>query len=212
MKKFPYEIIKLITFFIGIIGVGLGVALMNKSNLGLGPWNVTDANLERWIGVTIGQASIIHTFVIITIVAAFNRHLKYYLSLITTVLVGFAIDIWNYEIFRELIPSYIGEQILFEVLGFFGITIGLALIMMTKYPAMVFDELTLTLQRLFKQTSFALVRMVIEFTGLILALLYGLIGGFGLGAVGINPIILAFLFGPAIHFFKSYFERIKLWK
>jgi uncharacterized protein len=212
MKNIRREVIKLLTFLLGVILIGFGVTLMNKSGLGLGPWNVTDANLERWIGVTLGQSSIIHTFVIITLVAILNKNLKYYLSLITTMCVALSIDVWNYEIFATLIPQHLGEQIAFEVIGFLGITIGLAFIIITRYPAMVFDELTLTLNRMFKRISFSTIRMGIEFFGLFLALIYGVLGGFGFGELGINPIILAFCFGPAIQFFKLRFERLIVWE
>ncbi len=212
MKNQRREVIKLLTFLLGVMLIGFGVALMNKSGLGLGPWNVTDANLERWTGVTLGQASIIHTFGIISIVVILNKNFKYYLSLITTTLVGLAIDFWNYGVFETFIPQHFGEQIGSEVVGFLGITIGLAFIIITHYPAMVFDELTMTFNRFFKRVSFSTVRMGIELSGLFLALIYGVVGGFGLGALGINSFLLAFCFGPAIQFFKIQFARLFNWE
>ena len=207
MKFTLRHLYRFLTFFVGGIVIGFGVALMNKSGLGLGPWNVTDANLEMWIGVTLGQASIFHTFVVITIVSLLNKNPKYYLSLITTAFVGAAIDVWNYQIFASFLPTSLLEQVIVELIGFLGITIGLALILITRYPAMVFDELTLTLHRIFPVLSFPMIRIGIEFSGLALAFLYSWLGGFGLGALGWSPFVLAFCFGPAIHFFKTQFER-----
>lgn len=207
MKLTPRHVYRFVTFLVGVMVIGLGVSLMNKSALGLGPWNVTDANLELWIGVTLGQASIIHTFVVITLVSILNKNPKYYLSLLTTAFVGLAIDLWNYHILATLSPGSLMEQMIFELIGFLGITIGLALILITRYPAMVFDELTLTLHRFFPILSFSIIRIGIEFTGLAIAFLYSWLGGFGLGALGWSPIILAFCFGPAIHFFKTQLER-----
>ena len=211
MKINSRETLRFITFLAGVMLIGLGVSLMNKSGLGLGPWNVTDANLELWIGVTLGQASILHTLVVITLVSILNKNPKYYLSLITTALVGLAIDLWNYTILGGLLPQSLFEQIIFEIIGFLGITMGLASILITRYPAMVFDELTLTIHRMFKHLTFPTIRIFIEFSGLGIAFIYSALGGFGLGALGWSPFVLAFCFGPAIHFFKQYFQRLVKW-
>lgn len=205
---------RILLFTLAVIVTGLGVVLMKKSDLALGPWNATDANLSLLSGevITLGMASQIHTFAIITLVVVLNGKLKYYLSLITTLLVGWSIDLWNLVVLSGFVPTDLTLRIACLTLGFLFICIALAIIVVTKFPAMVFDELTLTLSRLLHIRSFPAIRIVLEGVGLLLAILYGWIGNFGFGTVNIGAVILAFMFGPAISFFIGWLKNLSFIK
>lgn len=205
---------RVLLFALAVIVTGLGVALMKKSDLALGPWNTTDANLSLLSGeiITLGMASQIHTFAIITLVVVLNGKLKYYLSLITTLLVGWSIDFWNLSALASFAPSDVVLRFVILGLGFLCICVSLALIVVTRFPAMVFDELTLSLSRLLRIRSFPAIRIGIEALGLLLAIVYGLIGQFGFGTVNLGAVALAFMFGPAISFFIKQFQRLRFFK
>jgi uncharacterized protein len=89
------------------------------------------------------------------------------------------------------------------------LTLGLVMMISTKYPAMVFDELTLSLMKLFHIEKFLTMRLMNELFAIVLASILGFMAAIGFGAVSIGSFILAWMIGPMISFHLSWIKRIK---
>jgi hypothetical protein len=89
-------------------------------------------------------------------------------------------------------------------------TWGLATIIISGFPPNVYDDLQLTLIRVFKIKSFTVARWIIEFSGLTLGLIYALIEGNGLGSITILSFLLAVAFGTLITFFLNLYKRFEI--
>jgi len=78
----------------------------------------------------------------------------------------------------------------------------------TKYPAMVFDELTLSFMRLLRINSFFKARIIIELIAIILAIIFGFMASIGFGAVSYGSLFLAFMVGPMIELQLHMLKRL----
>ena len=75
------------------------------------------------------------------------------------------------------------------------------MIISSKFPAFVFDELMIMLMSIFKTKKVAMVRVAIEITGITLGIIFGFLAGVGFGAVGIGSVLMAIVLGPILSFF-----------
>jgi uncharacterized protein len=78
--------------------------------------------------------------------------------------------------------------------------LGLAMVVVTTYPAMVYEELTLVLMKRFHIKTFFATRILIELFALVLAVGIGFLAGIGFGKVSFGSVVLAIGIGPIIHF------------
>ncbi len=206
MKITPSHIIRAIIYFLGIVITGLGINTLLRSALGAGAWDTVIYNLRAFItnilnlNVTLGTVSFIIYLLVLAFVMIYNKKLKYLIVFVPIFGISLAIDFWDIVVFGNYFPTALWLRGLFYLIGTFILTMGLALIIVTRYPAMVFDELTLLLMRLFKSNSFFKTRILIEVFAIILATLFGFLSHIGFGAVNFGSLILALIIGPLIEF------------
>jgi uncharacterized membrane protein YczE len=97
------------------------------------------------------------------------------------------------------------------VVGGLLLPFGLSLIVLSNFPAFVFDELMLMLMDVFNTKKIGGIRLGIEILGIGLGILFGVLAGIGLGAVNIGSIILAIVLGPIMSFYiktlQPYYQK-----
>lgn len=191
-------ILKGIIFVVGIFITGLGVNVLLRAQLGAGAWDTVTYNLSQLINSSLGIASAIVNFFVLLVVILTNRKWKYLFVLIPIASIALAIDFWDLLVFRDFTVDRFIFQLLFYTIGAILLPLGLAVVMTSKLPAMVFDELTLALMRFFKVKRFFTMRIFIELFAIILASALGFAAGIGFGAVNVGSFILAFSIGPVI--------------
>ncbi len=208
--------LKYITLYVlGILALGLGVALFARANLGVPPWDTAILNLKRLlislqISITLGQSSLIHTFSLLMVVLILGRRWQSLMAVFPMVAISLSIDFWDSFVFINLSSDSLNlfTRIVFFVLATFLMTWGLATIIISGFPPNIYDEFHLTILKVFRIKSFALGRWIIEFMGVGTGLLYALIQGDGFGSITILSFILAVAFGSLITFFvKQYKTR-----
>ena len=86
---------------------------------------------------------------------------------------------------------------------------GLSLMITTKFPSMVYDEMTFAFMEIFKINNFLKVRVGVELLAVLIAITQGLFIGIGLGSVSIGTVILAITIGPMIDYFIKLVNKIK---
>ncbi len=192
--------IRLFFYFFGFFLTAFGVTALIRSRLGAGPWDTVTNNLSALIGITLGQASMTVNACIVLFLLIVNRKSRYIFTVVPIVAIGLFIDVWDILILGDLFLSNFFLQLLFFALGVFFITSGLAIVIVTGFPAMIFDELTFTLMRLIKSESFFKVRLFVEFFAITLAIILGFLASIGFGAVNVGSILLALTIGPLINY------------
>ena len=205
-------------YALGILTLGMAVALLKRGNLGVPPWDTSTLNLKSLldyydISITVGQSSLIHTTGLLFITFLLKRSWKTFLALIPMVLVSLAIDAFDLFFF-VWIPSYdamLGMQILLFTLGTLLMTFGLAAIIISGYPPNIYDAFQLAIMDVFHLRSFTIARWILEFSGIGLGILYALLEpGEGLGTVTLLSIGLAAIFGTIIKQYIKMFKALKL--
>jgi uncharacterized membrane protein YczE len=214
-NQFSFRYISL--YFIGILALGLGVSLFSRADLGVAPWDTAVINLKSLlssqnISITLGQSSLIHTTLLLILVLGIGRRLQSMLAIFPMILISFSIDFWDVVILPVIFPSPtpLWLNIIFFLIALVIMTWGLATIIISGFPPNVYDDLQLTLIRVFKIKSFTLARWIIEFSGLSMGLIYALLEGDGLGSITILSFFLAFAFGSFITFFVNIYKRLEI--
>ncbi|MBM3909636.1 MAG: hypothetical protein FJ352_02580 [Firmicutes bacterium] len=202
-------------YFIGILALGLGVALFSRANLGVAPWDTAVINLRSLlqsqdISITLGQSSLIHTTFLLILVLLIGKRWQALLAIFSMLLISLSIDLWDVVILPILFPSPL--PLWLSILCFLSalviMTWGLATIIISGFPPNVYDDLQLTLIRVFKIKSFTLARWMIEFSGLLLGFIYAMLEGNGLGSITILSFLLAVAFGSFITYFVKLYQRL----
>lgn len=213
--RFSFRYLSL--YFIGIIALGLGVSLFSRANLGVAPWDTAVINLRSLllslnVTITLGQSSLIHTTFLLLVVLLIGKRLQALLAIFPMILISLSIDLWDVVILPSLFPSAIplSLKIVFFLFALVVMTWGLATIIISGFPPNVYDDLQLTIIRVFKIKSFTLARWMIEFSGITLGLIYALLEGDGLGSITILSLLLAVAFGSFITFFVKLYQRFEI--
>jgi uncharacterized membrane protein YczE len=213
--RFSFRYITL--YFLGILALGLGVALFTRANLGVAPWDTAIVNLKRLLDtydivITLGQSSLIHTTLLLLTVLWIGKRWQSLLAIFPMITISLAIDLWDLWILPQFIPGSLDLpiKIILFVLATVLMTWGLATIIISGFPPNVYDDFHLTIMRVFAMKSFTLARWIIEFLGVSLGLTYALIQGDGLGGVTILSLGLAITFGVLINAFVKMYRLFNL--
>jgi uncharacterized membrane protein YczE len=147
---------------------------------------------------------------IMTIVLLYRKDVRLLLMFLPIGLVALTIDFWDIVVYQEYQAVGLMRPILYVVGGLL-LPFGLSLIVLSNFPAFVFDELMLMLMDVFNTKKIGGIRLGIEILGIGLGILFGVLAGIGLGAVNIGSIILAIVLGPIMSFYiktlQPYYQK-----
>ncbi len=205
-------------YFLGIVCLGLAVALLKRGNLGVPPWDTSTLNLQSLLStyditITVGQSSLIHTTGLLLLTLLMTQSWKALFALFPMILVSQSIDLFDLVLLSE-IPIYesnlIVQSLLF-IIGTLFMTFGLASIIVSGYPPNIYDAFQLGLMKTFHIKSFTQARWILEFSGIGLGILYAIIeGGPDWGSVTVLSIGLAAIFGTVIKMYIALYKRLNL--
>jgi uncharacterized membrane protein YczE len=189
-----------ICLFAGFGCFGLGIALMVRANLGLGPWDVFHQGLGFRTGITIGTAGVL-TGAVILLGWIPLREKPGFGTVLNVLTIGPVCDLC-----LLFIPDGEGLALRWAMLlgGVVLTAIGSALYLPTRLGAGPRDGLMMGLHRRYK-LSIRLARTVVELCAL----------GFGWwlgGTVGIGTLVFALGIGPTIQFMLGVVKRIGLFR
>ena len=115
-------------------------------------------------------------------------------------------------IFKDLFIELFYLRAILYVVGGYLLSLGLALTILSLYPAMVFEELTYTMMNLLKVKKFFSMRIMIEVFAILLATGFGFLAGIGFGAVNMGSFLLALILGPMISMNLYLFRKLYYFK
>lgn len=169
---------KTIRLVLGTILCGSSTVFMLNSNLGLLPWDVFHQGVSRVTGMTIGEVSIVLSFVIIFLSLALGEKVGIG-TIVNIVLGGKAIDIINDS---NIIPisHNIISGIIMLVIGMLVMGYGCYLYMGCGLGCGPRDSLMVGLSKRVNKPV-KIIKTIIEVTALIIGIILG--GKFGIGTV-----------------------------
>lgn len=202
-----YTLLKICLYTLGILMIALGINVIFRSMLGAGAWDAVAKNFSELTTLTIGTASFIINIIVLAVVSLYRREKKYASILIPIIGIALAVDFWDIVVFKDLLLTSIYLKLLFYIIGAIILTFGLAIMIISTYPAMVYEELTLMGMKLFKIKKFFTMRILIELFAISLAIMIGFLAKINFGAVNLGSFILAIAIGPLISIHLKYLSK-----
>ncbi|MBX0357256.1 YitT family protein [Halobacillus sp. Nhm2S1] len=179
-----------IIYVAGLVVSSLGLALIIKSGLGVGPGDSIAVGLSMHLPVTVGSVMIV-AFVILLLVNAKLEHKRpQFESLIPIIIRGRTLDIFLYGLLENMEYEAWWAQWGIFSLGLFATAVGISVYLRTPFPRIPLDHFMMIMNEKTNQSK-STVRIFSE-SGMALI-------GFLLGApVGFGTLIVALLLGPLI--------------
>ncbi len=192
--------IRIMIYVIGFFVITFGIRTIIASDLGAGPWDTTTYNLHQLIPGTLGTAAFIVQATVMGVVLAYRRNKRFLLMIVPIIGIALALDFWDLIVFTRLDLSSVAflSRTLMYVTGALIVTFGIALIIQSGFPAGVYDELMLVFMDAIGTRSIFFARVLVESLAITLALMFGMIGGFGLGQVNLGSVVLVFTIAPLL--------------
>lgn len=207
----------LLFYFLGLITLGFGVNIMKASDLGAGAWDTVTINIRSFMQlnlnqdwVSLGMVSFTISFILMIIVMLYRKEAKFLWMIVPILLVSVMIDFWNIILFHDRLASSLYFQVPFYIAGSLLLPLGLAFVVKSGFPAFVFDELMLMFVKIFHAKKITFVRIVIEFTGILIGTIFGFLSMYpingGLGAVNYGSVLFAFTLSPIMTVYYKIFK------
>jgi len=211
-RKMIFNFKNFLIYFTGLIVIAFAVIMMKKSHMGVSSWDTLHYSLTALIGISFGTAAIIVAIIFLIFVTIANRHFKYLLMAIPIVFVGYVIDFFDIDVFGSFAPTLLTTKILTYLLGLVLLPFGGSLLIISTFPAGVFDEAMLAIMRLFKTNKLVLVRAIMEISAVTVAIIFGFIAGIQFGMVNIGTLIFSITVGMFTKMYLKLFERVGLYE
>lgn len=197
--------------------IAIGVVFALRSNLGLSTWDTLHYALHKFVtkflfNLTIGEATIVVAVLFTLVIMYLNRKIKYIAMGIPIWYVGRLIDYFDLDLLVNFTPTDMAIRIICFIVALVSLTLGGTLLIVSGFPAGVFDEFTLSIMRIFKTNNLARTRVIIELIAVLVAIIISILAGEGLGALSIGTIIFALSVGPILKILLTFFERIGLYE
>ncbi|CDQ21161.1 hypothetical protein SAMN05192559_10656 [Halobacillus karajensis] len=193
-----------IIYVVGLVVSSLGLALIIKSGLGVGPGDSIAVGLSIHLPVTVGSV-MIAAFIILLLVNAKLEHKRpQFESLIPIIIRGRTLDIFLYGMLENMNYDTWWAQWGIFSLGLLATAVGISIYLRTPFPRIPLDHFMMIMNEKTKQSK-STVRI---FSESVMALI-----GYLLGApVGIGTLIVALLLGPFIQWSFQWARPIaRLW-
>jgi uncharacterized membrane protein YczE len=197
--------VKEVAFYLfGTITIALGVVLVIKSRLGTGPWDTFFIVLARRIDfLTIGQSAILITGLLTLLTSYLRKNKALLLMIIPIFMVGNFIDLFDLIIFKDYRPEGLSQGLPY-LFGLMIVPLGGTMLVITKYPAGVFEEATLLIKDLLKLQQIFPARMLLETFPVLVSLSLSWLWFQDNGAVSVGTLGFILLTGPFFQFYMKH--------
>ena len=210
--KRELKLSRILKYIVGMILIALGVTFMLKSSIGNSSWDTLHYSLEHLFNISFGTATIIVATIFMIMTVVLNKSLKYVLMWIPVLIVGPLIDLFILVFDAGTVAELLYMKILYFIIGLSVLPLGGAFLLISNYPAGVFDEFNLAVVRKFKFKSLVPTRVIMELTAVLIAYVLGRIAGIGFGKIGIGTLIFAISVGIYLKVYLKLLERIGLYE
>ncbi|WP_275887836.1 YitT family protein [Bacillus sp. P14.5] len=187
-------------FFVGLMILTLGVALIIKANLGAASWDALAVGESTTFGITVGTCVFINGIILIFINAFLLKRKPEILAALSIFIIGLMIDFWLLIGLKNFAPDHLGVQSATLLIGILALGVGIAVYLQAKFPSSPMDTIMVAISERFG-LSLRSSRLISEGLALALAVAFG-------GAVGIGTVIVTLSLGFIVQFFFPKFENL----
>lgn len=185
-------------YITGVFVTSLGTILMKRANLGMAPWSASHVNLSVFLNVTIGTANAIHTTFLLLALLILTMKWKSLFALVTIVNFSLTLDFIDLILLKDFVLDNDIMRWIILLIGFFGITFGNAVLIHSKIPAFILDQVGEAIRAKIKGLSFGGARTLLNIVALSLALVYAIFSQEFFGALTLLTIVIGVIIGPII--------------
>jgi|GEM_PF-257885 len=201
-----------IFYLLGSVFIAFSVVMILRSNIGLSSWDTLHYSLHKLLNITVGTATILVAATVTLFIVFVKKEPHYFFMAVPIILVGGLIDLFNEVIFASFSVSGLLNRSLLYLVGLLALPLGGALLIISTFPAGVFDELMLLIMKLSNSNKMTKIRVIMELSAVTLAIILGFIAGIGFGMVSIGTLIFSLSVGVLIKTYLKLFERIGLYE
>jgi uncharacterized membrane protein YczE len=194
-------------YLLGCIAIALGVTLVVRSEFGTSPYDTLHVAIYQTTPLSIGQATILVALLTTFLVMILQKHYKYLFMAIPIFIVGAFIDLFDLVVFKDFYPNALLLKGSLFIASLLLLPLGGALLILSTYPAGVFDELMIALMRLFKTNHMIKLRIIIDISFLLMALALTLSVNQNIGSLQIGTFIFILSIGPLLKQYLKLFRR-----
>lgn len=200
MKNPTITVKKTIFYIIGMTCIAFGIVILLRSGLGNSAWDTFHYSIAQAFDITLGTANFIVAGSATIYVTLVHKHWKYLLIVIPIISVSILIDLFNLHIIlHDYNPTGINAYLAFAV-GVIIVPYGASLLVLSTYPAGVYEEVMLVIMRALKTNKVARVRISMELIVVTVAIIIGFSIGIGFGAVNVGTIFISLTLGPILQY------------
>ncbi|MFP4078909.1 MAG: YczE/YyaS/YitT family protein, partial [Candidatus Izemoplasmataceae bacterium] len=167
-------------YVMGAMIIAFSVVMLIRSDLGTTPWDVLHVAIATVTPMTVGMATIFVAASITAFIIWVRKSWRYLLMAVPIVLVGIFIDFFNLVLLDEFTPEGMTQMAAF-LAGAALMPLGGVLLVISKYPAGVFEELMLVIMKMLKTRKLIRVRILLELSPVVIGVL---LTGFFKGTIG----------------------------
>ncbi len=207
MTKTTFSVRHTTLYFLGCLTIALALNFVIRSHLGTSSWDTLHVAIALTTPLTIGMATIVVAGTSMLIVVIMNRSLKFLAMAIPIALVGFLIDFFNEIVFLGFHPEALVIRGILFVLALLMLPLGGAFLVLSTYPAGVFEELMFSLMRFFKTNRLIYVRIALDSFALGVALFLTLTFDRSIGSLQWGTILFILAVGPLLNRYLLFFRR-----
>lgn len=179
---------------------GMAISLFILAGFGLDSISVFSAGLANIFHTTVGMASLGFYFVVILSTFFVDRSYISVATLLSLVIVGPSIDIFT-EIFSYVVTpeSDLLIRIIFFIIAYLSLAFAVALYLSVHFGISAADMIPIIVSEK-THRQFRWCKVAFDITVIIIGILLG-------GSFGIGTIIVGFITGPTIQFFRRNLEK-----
>jgi len=208
MKPMKFSLRNLIFYVLGCVFIAFGVVMMIRSGLGTSSWDTLHYSLHRLFGMTVGTATIVVAMIFTAFVIWMNRSFRYILMTIPILLVGSLIDLFDLVLLVDFTVTVLWQQIPVFTLGLLLLPLGGSLLIISTFPAGVFDEFMLGLMKMLNTDKLVLVRVIMELSAVTVAVILSFIAGDKFGTFNVGTLVFSLLVGTLVKLYLSMWQKI----
>ncbi len=207
LKDLKFTVKDALIYLFGALVTAFGVVMLLRSGLGVTSWDVLHTALYSVTPLTFGTALLTVSALITAYVILYNRDWRYLFLAIPFVLVGGFLDFFNEILFAGFNPDGYSQFAVF-FLGLFILPIGGAMLIVSRYPAGIYEELMLVLMKQFKTRNIALVRFFMELTPVLIGVGLTLLFKGNAGELYFGTPITVIMMGPLLQTYLKIYRRL----
>lgn len=196
--------VRVLFSFMGVLLIGIAISFLRLADLGTDPFTTFNLGFSSWLGMRFGTFLVISNVVMLIFVFFTARK---YIGL------GTVFNILLVGNLSDLVLSFVqhswgsidilGMRIIVSLLSIVLLALGAALYIAADLGVAPYDALPVIAET--KSNG----RISFQVTRIALDIFCAVVGGFIFGAtLGVSTIILAFLMGPLIQFFRLRFQQL----